>query len=562
MQKSIILKTLLILGSLIIAIFLGFGYLFSQNDNQLISDIRKYNLDSAIKALDNRQIERLKINQIQMEEIVTTIAKNSSTYLMDYDTKGLKKNLIFDMKNDAVKAIQIWDNEVEEIFILAIKERELIIFTKYLPVEFESFTKFKHLINHTNANGDIEELGMITLYYDDSSIIKKIKKLKENTTLEISKFNTTVDKQLAESNTIKLFMSIGALIAILIVMSILLLRFVNKPLKSLQYGLDSFFLFLQGKQDFTKRIEINSNDEFGQMATSLNENIAVSARLHEELNSLYSDLEEKVQIRTQELAEINKEVQDSIEYASTIQKSFLKNHSLIKEKLGDSFVIWQPRDKVGGDLYIYEESDEGIIFGVVDCTGHSVPGGFMTMLAGSMIKKLSNEFFDNPAKLLCELNIAIKKQLNQDVENSLSDDGLDMGLCYINKNGNILKFAGAKIDLLYFKDDEQRIIKSNKQSIGYNRSKSDYEYTNHEIHIDTSESFYLYSDGITDQTGGDKNFPYGNKKFKVFLSEIQDKTMTEQEQLILDNLASYQKNNTRRDDITVIGFKVKKDEQV
>ncbi len=562
MKKSIIVKTLLILGSLIITIFLGFGYLFSQNDKELINDIQKYNLDSAIKALDSRQEERLKINQLQMKEIVTTIAKNSSTYLMDYDTNGLKNSLEFDMKKDGVKAIQIWDNEVEEIFILAIKDKDKIVFDVSLPTEFENFTKFKHSINHSNAYGKIEEVGMITFYYDESSIIKKIQELKENTTLEIAKFNATVDKQLQESNTIKLFMSIGALIAILMVMSILLMSFVNKPLKSLQQGLDSFFLFLQGKQDFTKPIEINSKDEFGQMATSLNENISVSAKLHEELNSLYSDLEEKVEIRTQELAEINKEVQDSIEYASTIQRSFLKDTSVIEQTLGDSFVVWQPRDKVGGDLYIYEESDEGIIFGVVDCTGHSVPGGFMTMLAGSMIKKLSSDYFSDPAKLLGELNIAIKEQLNQDVENSLSDDGLDMGLCYINKNGTILKFAGAKIDLLYFKDNEQHIIKSNKQSIGYSRSKSDYEYTNHEIHIDSSESFYLYSDGITDQTGGAKNFPYGNKKFKAFLGDIQEKPMAEQEKLILDNLLDYQKNNSRRDDITIIGFKIKKDKQV
>ena len=563
MKKSIILKTLLILGSLIIGIFLSFEYLSSQNDAKLISYIRQYNLDSAMKALDNRQAERLKINQAQMKDIVTTIAKNASSYLMDYDTKGLQKSLVFDMKKHGVKAIKIWDNEIDELFILAIKDKEKIIFTKELPKEFEKefekYTKFEQPINHINSYNKINRLGVITFYYDESLITEKIKKLKENAIKEIAKFNSTIDKKLQDFNTIKLYMSIVALITILIVISILLMHFVNKPLKNLQHGLDSFFLFLQGKQDFTKPIKIESDDEFGQMASSLNENIVVSAKLHEELNSLYSELEEKVQIRTEELAEINKEVQDSIEYASTIQKSFLKHPSLIRKKFNDSFIIWKPRDKVGGDLYIYEESDKGVIFGVVDCTGHSVPGGFMTMLAGSIIKKLSNDYFDNPAKLLFELNIAIKQQLNQDGENSLSDDGLDMGLCFINKNGSILKFAGAKIDLLYFKEDKQYIIKSNKQSIGYYKSKIDYEYTNHEINIDSSESFYLYSDGITDQTGGNKNFPYGNKKFKTFLSTIQNKPMHEQRKMILDNLLNYQNLNTTRDDITVIGFKIKKD---
>ena len=562
MIKSIILKTLLILGSLIITIFLGFSYLFSQNDRELINDIQKYNLDSAIKALDSRQASRLKINQLQMQEIVKSIADNSSAYLMDYDVNGLKKSLLFDMKKDDIKAIRIWDNELEEVFLLAVKEKDKIIFNQPMPKGFEKFTKFEHPINSTNGYGEIEDLGIITFYYDESSIIKKIEKLKEDTTSEIQKFNETVNKQLDQSNRIKLMMSVGALIAILVVMSILLMHFVNKPLKSLQHGLDSFFLFLQGKEKSTKKIEIDSNDEFGQMATSLNENIAVSARLHEELSSLSNELEEKVKVRTQELAEINREVQDSIEYASTIQKSFLKSSCVIEQKLSESFVVWEPRDKVGGDLYIYEESDDGIIFGVVDCTGHSVPGGFMTMLAGSMIKKLSNDYFTNPAKLLGELNRAIKNQLNQDVENSLSDDGLDMGLCYINKEGTQMIFSGAKIDLLYFKNKKQHIIKSDKQSIGYKRSKSDYEYTNHEIHIDESESFYLYSDGITDQTGGSKSFPYGNKKFKAYLESIQDRPMVEQEKLIVENLQEYQKSNSRRDDITVIGFKIKKDTAV
>lgn len=371
-----------------------------------------------------------------------------------------------------------------------------------------------------------------------------------------------VSKVLDEAKTL-IYIALFGILAIIPLVSIVIMvsirKLVIKPLKVFENGLLDFFLFLQGKKDFTQNIKIDTNDEFGVMAKSLEENIAVSARLHEELNSLYNELEEKVEMRTQELTEINKEVQDSIDYASIIQKSFLKSPTIIKEKMQDSFVIWQPRDKVGGDLYIYEESDEGVLIGVIDCTGHSVPGGFMTMLAGSMIKRLSSDYFDNPAKLLSELNKAIKKQLNQDIENPLSDDGLDMGLCYINKSGSILKFAGAKLDLLYFKNKEPHIIKSNKQSIGYNRSKLDYDYTNYEIKINGSESFYLYSDGITDQTGGEKNFPYGNRKFKAFLGNIQDKPMLEQEKVILENLLEYQKDNSRRDDVTLIGFKIKKE---
>ncbi len=330
----------------------------------------------------------------------------------------------------------------------------------------------------------------------------------------------------------------------------------NNPLNRLKTGLDDFFLFLQGKKESPQEILLNTHDEFGQMANSLNRNISVSAKLHEEIRELNVNLEKKVSLRTQELSDINKEVQDSIEYAANIQSSFLKNTSIIMNRFDDSLVIWQPRDKVGGDLYIYEETDDGVLFGVVDCTGHSVPGGFMTMLAGSIIKKLANDLSDNPGKLLSELNIAIKHQLNQEGKESLSDDGLDMGLCFIDKEDSILRYAGAKMDLIYFKDGAINSIKSNKQSIGYKRSKSDYEYTNHEIPVEKLESFYLYSDGVTDQTGGEKGFPYGNKKFKKLLQSLQGTSMANQKNVILDTLATYQGDTHRRDDITVIGFKL------
>ncbi|MCU7834587.1 MAG: SpoIIE family protein phosphatase [gamma proteobacterium symbiont of Taylorina sp.] len=555
MKQSITFKTLIILSIVIAAIFVASAFLFSQNDNKLIADIRSYNLNQAMAALDARLEERLRLNKEQMEDTANMIAKNSSTFLLNFDNEGLQQSLLFDIKKEGVQAIKVWDEVVYENFLTALKMSDEILFENSVPNQFEQFIKLNKPIN--NINGDsVEKIGYITLYYDESLIINQIQQLKSNTKNTIENFNKEIDSQQQKSNIAKLTIAISSLFTILVVISILLMNFVNKPLKILESGLDDFFLFLQNKREQAKKIQLSSNDEFGSMAKSLNENILVSSKLHEEIRELNTNLEKKVQLRTQELAEINQELQDSIEYASTIQKSFLKNNSIIKQQFSDTFVIWQPRDKVGGDLYIYEESDPGVLFGVIDCTGHSVPGGFMTMLAGSMVKKLASELFSNPAKLLSELNIAIKYQLSQDSGNALSDDGLDMGLCFINKDKNILKYAGAKLDLVYFKDNKLNVIKSNKQSIGYKKSKPDYEYHNHEINIDCSESFYLYSDGITDQAGGKKNFPYGNKKFKNLLSSIQNKDMDKQKAILLDTLSEYQGDNSRRDDITVIGFRV------
>lgn len=555
MTKSIISKILLGLGTVILCIFTVSGYLIFQNDKALIADIREYNLNSAMKALDSRLETSLKNNQGQMQDITNMISKNSSLFLLNFDVDGLKDSLLFDMKRDGVQAIKVWDTAMNGLFLLAFKEDNKIIFGEELPKRFTDFTQLQKYIQ-TNEHDDAQELGELTLYYDESLIVNYINGLKEQTKDEINNFNTALNDQLLQANITKLYIAIGFLITILVVSTILLVIFVNRPLKRLKTGLDDFFLFLQGKRESPQEISITSCDEFGQMASSLNKNISVSAALHAEIRDLNIGLEKKVAIRTQELSEINKEVQDSIEYASTIQRSFLTKPATIKERIQESFVIWEPRDQVGGDLYVYEETSEGILFGVVDCTGHSVPGGFMTMLAGSIIKKLANDLFDNPAKILGELNIAIKQQLNQEGKDSLSDDGLDMGLCFIHKDETFLRYAGAKTDLIYIKDDAINIIKSNKQSIGYKRSKYDYEYTNHEILIEKVESFYLYSDGITDQTGGEKGFPYGNKKFKKLLISIQKQTMENQQQIIQETLKLYQGDQHRRDDVTVIGFKL------
>ena len=297
MKNSIIFKTLLILGSLIVSVFIGFGYLFLDNNEKLINDIREYNLKSAMSALDNRQTQSLAENKLQTKDIVDTIAKNSSIYLIDYDVDGLKKSLVYDMKKESVKAISIWDSEVGETFLLLVKENNKIIEKSKLDSKFKNYIKFEQDISYTN-NSKTENIGKIILYYDESVIIGKINKLKSETLEKINQFDLLVDVKLQQSNKMKLYMAIVALIMILTVSSLLLMRFVNKPLKILQRNLDNFFLFLQNKKDSVKTIKIDTTDEFGQMSESLNENIAVSAKLHQEIYELNTNLEKLIEEKT------------------------------------------------------------------------------------------------------------------------------------------------------------------------------------------------------------------------------------------------------------------------
>ena len=297
MKQSIILKTLLILGSVIVAIFIASHYLTQQSDEKLIEKIRLYNITTTMEALDITEVNQLQTNKKMMEDTVKMIAKNSSAFLINFDKEGLQNSIKFDIQKEGIKAILIFDTVMKQNFLLAYKENKEVKFRKILPHEFAEYTQLKSQI--MQLNGEVQEsIGEITLYYDDSLIKKQIQKLKNNTKDKIEKFNFTIDQELKKSNTMKLYIAVGSLFLILIVSSVLLIIFVNSPLKKVKIGLDNFFLFLQNKTDNTQTINLKTNDEFGQMAQSLNENISVSAKLHEEIHELNTNLEKRIEEKT------------------------------------------------------------------------------------------------------------------------------------------------------------------------------------------------------------------------------------------------------------------------
>lgn len=265
--------------------------------------------------------------------------------------------------------------------------------------------------------------------------------------------------------------------------------------------------------------------------------------------------------KSRALQEMYRQVNDSIKYARNIQQSILTDLCYIQNFFAKSFVLWQPKNKVSGDLYIFEECKDGILCGVIDCTGHGVPGGFMTMLVGSIIKGLKDDDISNdPAKILQAINKCVKTQLKQD--NTINDkgltidNGLDAGICFISYDKSVLKFAGAKIDLVHIRDDILTNIKADKQSLGYRTSKLDYLYNNHTIELKSGDVFYIYSDGIKDQTGGNSGFSYGNKKLLELLKNVHTKDFDTQKNDIIETITLYQGENIRKDDITMLGFMI------
>jgi ABC-type amino acid transport substrate-binding protein/serine phosphatase RsbU (regulator of sigma subunit) len=275
-----------------------------------------------------------------------------------------------------------------------------------------------------------------------------------------------------------------------------------------------------------------------------------------------------------ELEVIHKHTKDSIEYASLIQGALIPEQKLFDKHFKDSFVYWMPKDIVGGDIYLFEElrdADECLLM-CIDCTGHGVPGAFVTMLVKAIerqiIAKIEHDKYHDidisPAWILAYFNKQMKQLLKQDNQDSKSNAGFDGGIIYYNKKEQILKFSGAETPLFYTDENGEFItIKGSRHSVGYKKCNIDYKYKEHIIHVKEGMKFYITTDGYIDQNGGEKDFPFGKKRFLKILKNNISFDMTKQKDILINELLHYEnmiENNDRNDDITVIGFEIKDDQ--
>jgi len=261
----------------------------------------------------------------------------------------------------------------------------------------------------------------------------------------------------------------------------------------------------------------------------------------------------------------NKNIKASIRYAETIQQAILPDVSLI-DQCFESFLIFRPKDIVSGDFYWLSKSgsyksDKGSFFiAVIDCTGHGVPGAFMSMIGNSLLNEMVNERkIQNPDEILELLNKDIRKSLRQDQTDN--NDGMDLILCRfdkLNSDGMKLTFAGAKRPLYIIHKDNPELIKlkGDRKSIGgIEDAKDKVRFKNHEVHLKKGDCLYLSTDGIIDQNGPDRR-RFGSSRLESLLSDCYKLSIKEQEEVINKELSNFMQSEEQRDDITLLGLRI------
>jgi serine phosphatase RsbU (regulator of sigma subunit)/ligand-binding sensor domain-containing protein len=266
---------------------------------------------------------------------------------------------------------------------------------------------------------------------------------------------------------------------------------------------------------------------------------------NENLNKAYQQINYK-----------NAEITDSILYARRIQESILPSIEEIKIALPFSFIYYKPRDIVSGDFYWFYAQNNKVVIAAADCTGHGIPGAFMSVMGSSLLNQIviEQKIF-MPEFILTELDERVRKNLHQDEEERGSLDGMDLALCSIDLATQTLYFSGANNPLYYISNNEFQQIPANKFAIG-GKSYATKKFTKQQIEYHAGDSFYLFTDGYADQFGGPLNKKLLYKKFKEKLLEIHTLPPEEQCAYLDTFFQNWKGDNEQVDDVLIIGFRL------
>jgi PAS domain S-box-containing protein len=264
------------------------------------------------------------------------------------------------------------------------------------------------------------------------------------------------------------------------------------------------------------------------------------------------------QIKVQEELEFkNNQFEDSLRYAKRIQRTILPDPKEMDKALPEYFTIYKPKDIVSGDFYWFTATIDKVFVAAVDCTGHGVPGAFMSLIGFNLLNQIViQRRIYNPGLVLTELHKGVRSALKQDASDSKSRDGMDLSLICIDRYDNRVQFAGANNPLIWVNKGELNVIKGDKMAIGGEQMEDERHFTNHEIEVDDQDALYLFTDGFVDQFGGPEMKKFGSARLKKLIEENHHEKMSVQRAMFNIVWKDWMGDDEQIDDVTLIGIRI------
>lgn len=295
-------------------------------------------------------------------------------------------------------------------------------------------------------------------------------------------------------------------------------------------------------------INLQSKKKSNLLLSEKNDRIVIQNQVLQQKN-------EEIQQQQKALEKQHKEIMDSINYAQRIQQAVLPQRAQLQEVLNEHFVLFMPRDIVSGDFYWMKQIHNVVAFAAADCTGHGVPGAFMSMLGTSFLNELvTSRSLDNTGMILDKMRNKIKKSLNQTGISGEQKDGMDLSLMVLNMNTLKLQFSGAYNSVIIIRNNELIQLKADRQPIGiFVKEKP---FTNQIFQLEKGDVMYAFSDGYPDQFGGEHGSKFKINQFRKLLLEINHNSMDVQKEILYKTFHEWRGDHHQIDDVLVCGVRL------
>ncbi|NUM49933.1 MAG: SpoIIE family protein phosphatase [Flavobacteriales bacterium] len=343
----------------------------------------------------------------------------------------------------------------------------------------------------------------------------------------------------------------------------------NDEIGEMVEAMDTLVEGLKRTKDFAEQVgsgnfeweyqPLSEADDLGHALIKMRDDLEVNEReLENKVKERTAEVvkqKEELEQQSKRIGELYTQVTDSIRYAKRLQEAILPPPTTVKKLLPNCFILYKPKDIVSGDFYWMDEKNGKVYYSAVDCTGHGVPGAFMSIVAYNNIQTAFNDPTNStPANILNALNKGITKSLHQKEGNTR--DGMDMAICAIEKGKNYIEYAGANNALYIVRNGQILETKPNKQAIGSYNEEETKEFTNHVIEVQKEDMVYIFSDGYADQFGGAKGKKLMYKKFRQVLIENAALNTYEQQAHLNNYIENWKDKLEQVDDILVIGLRI------